>query len=246
MKKKRRKIRINRLIMLFLFIFLFCFCFIVFIRSDFFCLKNIDVVNNQVLSKTEVKDLAKVSTGKNLFSYDLKKINANVSESRYIESVKVKLSIPHSIIIDVKEKGINCVLKDKGDNYYYIDEDMNYIDKVKYEKIKDNCPIVQIDFTIKDNKLNFENKNDKKKLASLLKNIKKEGLDNKINSIAFLDNSTISMNTKEGIKVIIDKKGDIKHDMAKLTQILTDLKSQNINYGKIDMTFSKYTLYTYK
>ena len=39
------------------------------------------------------------------------------------------------------------------------------------------------------------NKNDKKKLASLLKNIKKEGLDNKINSIAFLDNSTISMNT---------------------------------------------------
>ena len=116
MKKKRRKIRINRLIMLFLFVFLFCFCFIVFIRSDFFCLKNIDVVNNQVLSKTEVKDLAKVSTGKNLFSYDLKKINANVSESRYIESVKVKLSIPHSIIIDVKEKGINCVLKDKGDN----------------------------------------------------------------------------------------------------------------------------------
>ena len=31
----------------------------------------------------------------------------------------------------------------------------------------------------------------------------------------------------------------MKHDMAKLTQILTDLKSQNINYGKIDMTFSK-------
>ena len=80
MKKKRRKIRINRLIMLFLFIFLFCFCFIVFIRSDFFCLKNIDVVNNQVLSKTEVKDLAKVSTGKNLFSYDIEKIKTNINK----------------------------------------------------------------------------------------------------------------------------------------------------------------------
>ena len=58
MKKKRRKIRINRLIMLFLFIFLFCFCFIVFIRSDFFCLKNIDVVNkNKIIGIDYSKEI---------------------------------------------------------------------------------------------------------------------------------------------------------------------------------------------
>ena len=123
---------------------------------------------------------------------------------------------------------------------------MKYIDKVKYEKIKNNCPIVEADFTIKDNEVYFENKKDKDKLILLLKNIKREGLSNKIASIIFLDDNTISMKTKEGIKVIIDKNGNMKHDMAKLTQILIDLKSQNINYGKIDMTFSKYTLYTYK
>ncbi|MDY5213102.1 cell division protein FtsQ/DivIB [Intestinibacter sp.] len=246
MKKKKRKIRINRLIMLFLFAFLFCFCFILFIKSDFFCLKNVEVVNNEVLSKTEIKDLSKIVKGKNLFSYDLKKVKANINESRYIENVKVKLGIPHSIIIDVKEKSISCALKDEGDNYYYIDDDMKYIDKVKYEKIKNNCPIVEADFTIKDNEVYFENKKDKDKLILLLKNIKREGLSNKIASIIFLDDNTISMKTKEGIKVIIDKNGNMKHDMAKLTQILIDLKSQNINYGKIDMTFSKYTLYTYK
>ena len=246
MKKKKRKIRINRLIMLFLFAFLFCFCFILFIKSDFFCLKNVEVVNNEVLSKTEIKDLSKIVKGKNLFSYDLKKVKANINESRYIENVKVKLGIPHSIIIDVKEKSISCALKDEGDNYYYIDDDMKYIDKVKYEKIKNNCPIVEADFTIKDNEVYFENKKDKDKLILLLKNIKREGLSNKIASIIFLDDNTISMKTKEGIKVIIDKNRNMKHDMAKLTQILIDLKSQNINYGKIDMTFSKYTLYTYK
>ena len=246
MKKKKRKIRINRLIMLFLFAFLFCFCFILFIKSDFFCLKNVEVVNNEVLSKTEIKDLSKIVKGKNLFSYDLKKVKANINESRYIENLKVKLGIPHSIIIDVKEKSISCALKDEGDNYYYIDDDMKYIDKVKYEKIKNNCPIVEADFTIKDNEVYFENKKDKDKLILLLKNIKREGLSNKIASIIFLDDNTISMKTKEGIKVIIDKNGNMKHDMAKLTQILIDLKSQNINYGKIDMTFSKYTLYTYK
>lgn len=246
MKKKKRKIRINRLIMLFLFAFLFCFCFILFIKSDFFCLKNVEVVNNEVLSKTEIKDLSKIVKGKNLFSYDLKKVKANINESRYIENVKVKLGIPHSIIIDVKEKSISCALKDEGGNYYYIDDDMKYIDKVKYEKIKNNCPIVEADFTIKDNEVYFENKKDKDKLILLLKNIKREGLSNKIASIIFLDDNTISMKTKDGIKVIIDKNGNMKHDMAKLTQILIDLKSQNINYGKIDMTFSKYTLYTYK
>ena len=142
--------------MLFLFAFLFCFCFILFIKSDFFCLKNVEVVNNEVLSKTEIKDLSKIVKGKNLFSYDLKKVKANINESRYIENVKVKLGIPHSIIIDVKEKSISCALKDEGDNYYYIDDDMKYIDKVKYEKIKNNCPIVEADFTIKDNEVYFE------------------------------------------------------------------------------------------
>ena len=245
-KKRRRKIRINRVIILLLFVFMICFGVILFIRSDFFSLKNIKVVNNDILTKTQIKNLSNINTGKNLFSYDIEKIKTNINKSKYIEDVKVKRRIPNSIIIDVKEKSIGCVLKDKGDNYYYIDENLCYMDKVEREKIKNNYIIVEVDFLIKENQIKFENKKDKEKLITLIKYTKKDGLDNKISSISFEDENKINMTTKEGIKVVMGKNSDVKHNIAKLTQILVDLKNKNINYGKIDMTFSKYTLYTYK
>ena len=203
MKKKRRKLRINRVIILLLFVFMICFGVILFIRSDFFSLKNIKIVNNDILTKTEVKNLSNINTGKNLFSYDIEKIKTNINKSKYIEYVKVKRRIPNSII-------------------------------------------VESDFSIKENQIKFENNKDKEKLTSLIKYIKKDGLENKISSISFNSENKVNMITKEGIEIVINSNSDIKHDIAKLTQILVDLKSKNINYGKINMTFSKYTLYTYK
>lgn len=246
MKKRRRKIRINRVIILLLFVFMICFGVILFIRSDFFSLKNIKVVNNDILTKTQIKNLSNINTGKNLFSYDTEKIKININKSEYIENVKVKRRIPNSIVIDVKEKAIGCVLKDNGDNYYYTDENLRYMDKVEREKIKNNYIIVEVNFLIKENQIKFENKKDKEKLIALIKYTKQDGLDNKISSISFEDENKINMTTKEGIKVVMGKNSDVKHNIAKLTQILVDLKNKNINYGKIDMTFSKYTLYTYQ
>ena len=80
MKKKRRKLRINRVIILLLFVFMICFGVILFIRSDFFSLKNIKIVNNDILTKTEVKNLSNINTGKNLFSYDIEKIKTNINK----------------------------------------------------------------------------------------------------------------------------------------------------------------------
>ena len=171
MKKKRRKLRINRVIILLLFVFMICFGVILFIRSDFFSLKNIKIVNNDILTKTEVKNLSNINTGKNLFSYDIEKIKTNINKSKYIEYVKVKRRIPNSIIIDVKEKPIGCVLKDKGDNYYYVSENLCYMDKVERENIKSNSIIVESDFSIKENQIKFENNKDKEKLTSLIKYI---------------------------------------------------------------------------
>ncbi|WP_455544201.1 cell division protein FtsQ/DivIB [Intestinibacter sp.] len=246
MKKKKRKIRINRLITVLLFVFMVCIGTIVFIKSDFFSLRNIKIVNNNILTKSEINQLSKITIGRNLFTYNLEKIKSNIKESRYIQNVTVKKHIPSSIVINIEEKIISCILKDESNNYYYIDDNMKYIDKVEKNKLKEGYPIVEIDFTIKENKVTFADEEDKKVLISLINNIKKDGLDNKINSINLLKNNEITMKTEEGIKIILKKDGDIKHDIAKLTQILIDLKSYDVNYGKIDMTFSKYVLYTYQ
>ena len=51
MKKKRRKLRINRVIILLLFVFMICFGVILFIRCDFFSLKNIKIVKIVIIEK---------------------------------------------------------------------------------------------------------------------------------------------------------------------------------------------------
>lgn len=247
MKKKKRKILKNKLIIIFLFVFIACIGSIFFIKSDFFYLKTIKVFNNEILTKEDIISLSKIKINKNLFSYDTEKIKENINQSSYIESVEVKQKIPNSIIIYVKEKKIECIIKDKNDNYCYVDENLKYIDKIKYEEIKsddNNYIIVDIDSSINNKKIEFENEKDKEKISSLLGSINKSGLDNKITDIEFSNENKINMTTIEGIKIKINKNSNTNHDMAKLTQILIDLKNKNINYGKIDMTFSKYTLYT--
>lgn len=240
-----KKIRRNRLITLLLFVFMVCFGVIAFIKSDFFALKNIKILNNNMLTKSEVKDLSKIAIGKNIFTYDLKKINSNIRESTYIKDVTVKRKIPNSILINIQEKQISCVLKNNNNIYDYVDKNMVYIDKVKKENIKENYPIVSVDFFIKDNQIYFKRDKDKKYLINLVDNINRQELNKKIDSIDFFKDDKVSLKIGNSMEVVIDENKDVKHDMSRLTKILVDLQSQNINYGKIDMTFSKYDLYTY-
>ncbi|MGN1032550.1 MAG: cell division protein FtsQ/DivIB [Intestinibacter sp.] len=244
--KPRRKIRINRLITLLLFIFMICFGLVVFIRSDFFSLKYIKIVNNNILTKSDINQLSKITIGKNIFTYDLKKIESNIKENPYIENVFIKRKFPNSLIIDVREKNIMCVLKDKNENYYYVDKNMEYIDKINIDDIEDNYTIVGVDFEVDNKQIHYKNKDDKKYLISLMENIKKHGLDKRISKIDFFDKNKIDISIGEAMKVIVLKDTHIDYNISKLTKILLDLDNQNIHYGKIDMTFSKYTLYTYQ
>ena len=73
--------------------------------------------------------------------------------------------------------------------------------------------------------------------TNLIKNIPKE----------LLGKIGLSWNAgNESIEVVVLKDKNIDYNIAKLTKILLDLEKQDIHYGKIDMTFSKYSLYTYE
>ena len=245
-KNKKIKIKINRLITLLLFVFMICFGAIVFIKSDFFSLKHIKIINNNMLTKSDINSLSKVAIGKNIFTYDLKKIASNIEENPYIESISIKRKLPNTLIVDIKEKDIMCMLKDKKENYYYIDKSMEYVDKVNESDIKQNYPIVGMDFSVDEKKINYKNKNDKKYLKALMKNIKKQGLNKKIREIDCFDEKQIDISIDKSIEVVVLKDKNIDYNIAKLTKILLDLEKQDIHYGKIDMTFSKYSLYTYE
>lgn len=239
-----KRIRINRLIILLLFVFMICFGIIAFIRSDFFALRNIKIVNNNILTKSEIDDLSKITTGKNIFTYDLKKIDSNIRQSKYVKDVTVTRKIPNSLIINISEKQVYCALEGE-DDYYYVDKNMHYIDKLKKQNLKENCLIVNIDFFIKNNKIYFKREKDKISLVELIENINNYGLDKKVDKIDFLENDKISLKIGKNMEAIIDENKNMKNQISKLTKVLIDLQNRDVYYGKIDMTFSKYILYTY-
>lgn len=243
-KKVKRKIRIGRLVTLYLFIFMICFGAMIFIKSDFFSVNNIKVTNNENLNKSYIKDLSEIVLGKNIFTYDIEQIELNIKKSPYISKVSVKRSFPKSLEIKIKEKDIFCVLNN-GDDYCYIDNNLEYIDKIKEEDVKTDDLIVKMKFSIKSKKIYYERKKDKEDLILLINNIKNQNLDKKMYQINLCEKNYIYMKTKGQIETVILRNKNIEKDTEKLAKVLLDLESQNIHYGKVDMTFDKYILYTY-
>ena len=243
-KRVKVKVRIGRLVTLYLFIFMICFGAIIFIKSDFFSVNNIKITGNKNLNKSYIKNLSETQLGKNIFTYDIKQIQSNIENSPYISKVSVKRSIPNSLEIKIEEKDIFCVLNNK-DYYCYIDNDLKYIAKIKEEDIKKEDLVVKMNFSVKDKKIVYESKKDREDLRLLLNNIKNQNLDRHINQIDFLKGDCICMKTDDGIEIITLEDKTTEEYMKKLTKVLLDLHSQNIHYGKVDMTFDKYILYTY-
>ncbi len=243
-KKVKRKIRIGRLVTLYLFIFMVCFGAMIFIKSDFFSVNNIKIINNKNLNKSYIKDLSEIVLGKNIFTYDIKQIELNIKKSPYISKVSVKRSFPKSLEIKIEEKDIFCVLNN-GDDYCYVDNNLEYIDKIKEENIKKEDLIVKIKFSIKNEKIYYERKKDKEDLILLINNMKNQNLDKKMHQINFCKENYIYMKTKGQIETVILRNKNTEKNAEKLAKVLLDLESQNIHYGKVDMTFDKYILYTY-
>lgn len=243
MKKKKRRIRIGRLITILLLIFMVSIGIMAVIRSDFFSLKKVEVLDNDILSKSEIINLSNIKLEKNIFDYNKKDIKNNIIKNPYIEDVSVTRKIPSTIVIHIKEKEILAALN-QDENYYYIDNKGNLIGNIDKSKIKDNTLIISTNFNIKNNKIKYNSNTDKEYLVSLAKNIKNQNLQVEIKDVDFTRKSEIVMKNKKGLDIYILKDKDISKNINKLSKILLDLNTKGINYGTLSMEYKNYVLYS--
>ncbi len=95
---------------------------IIFLKSSLFNIKEVSVIinNNKYVTGASIEELSGVQIGQNLYSINKKKIMNAIKSNTYIESVKIKKSLPDKLIIEVDERAIKFQLKNEG-GYTYID-----------------------------------------------------------------------------------------------------------------------------
>lgn len=86
-------------------------------------LQYVQVVGINYLSEAKIVNAAKIPQGENIFQIDLDKVKKQYANVIQIKDVKVKWKLPHTIVIDVKERapyaiavigGVASLIDDEG------------------------------------------------------------------------------------------------------------------------------------
>ncbi|WP_419750282.1 cell division protein FtsQ/DivIB [Terrisporobacter petrolearius] len=239
--RKRRKINTNKLMGILFFSLLLTLGTCFFLKSDFFFLKQVVINNNKYLSKEDVNNRLNLEQNKNIFFYDLEKLENRVKESTYVKDCEIKRKIPNKLIVNVKEKNIIGPLYN-GKSYCYIDDQGKFVDELK--EIKNDDLIFTIPYTLNNKMLKFDNENDKNKLITLYKNLEEENILLQIKTVNFTKEKEIIMKGKTGLTICLNKDNNIEKNIVKLSKVMIDLQNRKELYGKVDFTYDNYLLYS--
>lgn len=198
-------------------------------QSNYFEIKTIKVVGNQILSYNDIKELAMIDYGMNIFKVNPKKIESNLLANPYIRESKVKIQYPDTVEIFIKERQIVAQVKYQKD-YLMIDKEGVVIKKDDYNP---ELPVIE---GIKVEKYQIGKKlNDifeKSYLGTLLELI--EGTDF-CSVIKYMNERQIILVTKNGIDISFDNPSDINYSFKFAELILKDLVEKGYHKGTIQI-----------
>ncbi len=99
------------------------------LASGFFTIKNITVSGCRHFKNQEIINMAEIKKGDNILFADMKSKIRNLEENPWINKAVIKVKLPDSITIDLKERKPAAVIK--VDGFYYVDTDGEIFKKTK-------------------------------------------------------------------------------------------------------------------
>lgn len=113
-----------------------------FLESDFFLIRKVNVVSENILIKEDILDKMSNLRKKSMIFVSAKKIRNILRTDVRIEEAKVIKKYPDTINIDIKETMPIALVQEK-DRYFYINKNFNIF--AHYEEIKDDIlPIINL------------------------------------------------------------------------------------------------------
>ena len=243
MKKNKYKLNKKGKFTIYTFILLVILFIYIFISSSIFNLKKIDVYGNKKISNSEITKIASIKENKNIFKYNLKKIEKNLLKNPYVKYTKISRKFPDRLLIVIKENSEYAIIKDET-SYIYIGEKGLVLGEEK-DITNKNIPIISgakiINKKLNTNiKINSDKSND---IILGIDTLKRNNMSRKINNIKIYKDR-LYMKTDDNINVILKIDEDIKYNINRLKSILVDIKSNNKKGGKIDLTVKEQAIYS--
>lgn len=245
MKKRKIKKNINSSNIVIIFSILLIMVIILYtcLNSSMFNSKNIVIEGNKYVDENYIEKVLEFKNDKNIFRYNMNNMEKILLDNKYIESINIKRLFPDTIKISIIEKEIYAVLHNNNE-YCYIDNKGNFIDKINIYDKDNNIVVINIDYDLNNlQEIKFKNEEDRKRLLYLLECIKQESIYKKMKKIDMAQINSIKMYTKDDIKILLNNDESLKYNISKLSMILFDLQSKKQQGGEIDLTIEKYALY---
>ena len=203
-KATRKKRRIRRLVKVISIVSLVTIALIFAFTSPMFNIKNIEIENNNILSKERIISVSHLTKGQNIFRFLKADIETYLKEEPYIESATITRQLPDTVKINVKERNRDFSVKFMN-SYAYINN-QGYILEISEDS--KGLPIIQgIETPEEEVQVGKRlNKADLKKLDEVIQvmTIAKE------NEIADLI-STIDISDKNEYILYLDKENKTVH-----------------------------------
>lgn len=119
-KKKKRKSHFLRNSLIILLLLGAAF---LFVKSDYFLIKNIEVEGNTYYTKSEIISLADAKTGNNIiFDAEIKQMEENLEKNPFFKIIEIKRKLPSTIVIRVEERQQMAAIQ-FGDKYIVMDDE---------------------------------------------------------------------------------------------------------------------------
>ncbi|CDF57831.1 cell division protein FtsQ/DivIB [Thermobrachium celere] len=198
------------------------------LKSDYFKIKEVEVKNNNLVTRDEIIILANI-IGENIFFLDKNKVKANILNNPYVKDVKIDRKFPAKIVINIDEKDIKGIIRVKN---YYVDIDsegrmVHTVNKFPNGKLIYLEGIDAKDYVYNDYVAKDETK--RKAVVEMLKLFNYPEIKQQIEKVDVADPFNVKIITKRGIDILI---GDCSNLDYKISFAFTLLESQDLKDKK--------------
>lgn len=140
LKEQRRK-KANRRLILLLFMFFILIACVVYIQSPLSHVHSIKVAGNSLYSEKQLADVAGISKKDNVWKIQKDAAAQRIKKLPEIKDAEVKLILPNTVQINVKEHDwIGYLVKDGG--FYPVLENGKILSANKKENLSENVPVL--------------------------------------------------------------------------------------------------------
>lgn len=207
-----------------------------FINSSFFEISEIEISNNNLLSREEIIEAASIDdTSANIFYLNYQKLAKNLNDLPEIKGVKIDRKLPNQLEIEINERRPLLIIENETEFMIAKDgKNLGY-----YEQLAENLPRIKLeDYEIEGKKIKINNKLQENFTTALqiLYNLN-DGVLEEISEFEFEEE--INLILSNGGKVRFGDEFNPEKRAESFSLIFSDLETKGLEVEYIDLRYGR-------